>query len=113
MVQALVVFILWWWFSHQVMSSSCDPMDCSPPASSVHGILQAKILKWFAIPSPGDLPDQGIEPGSPALEADSSPTELLGKPFLSCMKVHIYDGFYWGVDFSNIYSMYSWILNKT
>ena len=32
------------------------------------------------IPSPGDLPDPGIEPGSPALQADSLPTELLGKP---------------------------------
>ena len=27
----------------------CDPMDCSPPGSSVHGILQAKILEWVAI----------------------------------------------------------------
>ena len=34
-------------------------------------------------PSPGDLPDPGIEPGSPALQADSLPTELLGKPSLS------------------------------
>ena len=29
----------------------CDPMDCSPPSSSVHGILQARILKWVAMPS--------------------------------------------------------------
>ena len=29
----------------------CDPMDCSPPGSSVHGILQARILEWFAMPS--------------------------------------------------------------
>ena len=29
----------------------CDPMDCSPPGSSVHGILQARILEWVAIPS--------------------------------------------------------------
>ena len=28
----------------------CDPMDCSPPASSVHGILQARILEWIALP---------------------------------------------------------------
>ena len=28
----------------------CDPMDCSPPGSSVHGILQAKILEWVVIP---------------------------------------------------------------
>ena len=29
----------------------CDPMDCNPPGSSVHGILQARILEWVAIPS--------------------------------------------------------------
>ena len=28
----------------------CDPMDCSPPGSSVHGILQARMLEWVAIP---------------------------------------------------------------
>ena len=28
----------------------CDPMDCSPPVSSVHGILQARILEWVVIP---------------------------------------------------------------
>ena len=33
----------WWlWFSHQVVSDSCDPMDCSPPGSSVHGIFPGK-----------------------------------------------------------------------
>ena len=31
--------------------SLCDPMDCSPPGSSVHGILQARILEWVAMPS--------------------------------------------------------------
>ena len=51
-------------------------MDCSPPGSSVHRILQARILEWVAFPSPGDLPDPGIEPGSPSLQADS----LLSKP---------------------------------
>ena len=28
----------------------CDPMDCSPPGSSVHSVLQARILEWVAIP---------------------------------------------------------------
>ena len=37
-----------WWFSPSVMSDSCDPMDCSLPASSVHGIFQARILDWVA-----------------------------------------------------------------
>ena len=45
----------------------CNPMDCSLPGSSVHGIFQARILEWVAISSPGDLPDPGIEPRSPTL----------------------------------------------
>ena len=39
----------------------CDPVDCSPPGSSVHGILQTRVLEWVAISYPGDLPDPGIE----------------------------------------------------
>ena len=53
-------------------------MDCSPPVSSVHEILQAKILEQVAI-SPGDLPNPGIEPRSLALQADSLPFEPPGK----------------------------------
>ena len=45
----------------------CDPMDYRPPCSSVHGILQVRILEWIAIPFSRDLPNPGIEPGSPAL----------------------------------------------
>ena len=56
-----------------------DPMDCSPPGSSVHGILQARVLEWVAIPSSGDLPNPGIEPWFPALQADSLPSEPPGK----------------------------------
>ena len=47
----------------------CDPMDSSLPGSSVHGILQARILEWVAFPSLGDLPNPGIEPRSPELQA--------------------------------------------
>ena len=39
----------------------CDPMDCSPPGSSVHGILQARILEWVTMPPPGDLPNPGTK----------------------------------------------------
>ena len=61
---------------------------CSLPGFSVHGILQARILESVATPSPGDLPDPGIKPGYPALQADSLPSELPGRPcFLN--------GFYW------------------
>ena len=55
-------------------------MDCSLPGSFVRGILQAGIPEWVAIPSPGDLPNFGIEPGSPALLTDSLPSEPQGKP---------------------------------
>ena len=59
----------------------CNPMDCGLPGSSVHGILQARILKWVAIPFSGDLCDPGVEPRSPTLQTDSLPTELRGKPW--------------------------------
>ena len=62
------------------MSSSCEPMDCSLPGSSVHGILQARILKGVAISFSRDFPYPAIDPGSPALQVDSLPNELSGKP---------------------------------
>ena len=58
------------------------PWTVAYPGSSVHGILQAGILEWVAIPFSGDLPDPGIEHKSPALQADSLPSEPPGKPFL-------------------------------
>ena len=42
----------------------CDPMDCSPPGSSVHGILQARILEWVAIPFSRRSSHPGIKPES-------------------------------------------------
>ena len=54
-------------------------MDCSPPASSIHGIFQAKYWSELPYPSPEDLPDPGIEPGSPALRRDALPSEPPGK----------------------------------
>ena len=65
------------------MSDSLRPMDHSLLGSSVHGILQARILKWVAVPPPGHLPNPGIEPvtlASPALQAGSLPTEPSEKP---------------------------------
>ena len=58
----------------------CGPMDYSPPGSSVHGILQARMLEGVAIPSSGDLPNPGIEPRSLALQADSISSEPPEKP---------------------------------
>ena len=40
----------------------CDPMDCSPPGSSVHGLVQVRILSALPFPPSGDLPDLGIKP---------------------------------------------------
>ena len=47
---------------------------------TVHGILQARILEWAAIPSPRDLPNPGIKPQSPTLQVDYLPAEAPGKP---------------------------------
>ena len=59
----------------------CKPMNCSPPGSSVHGILQAGTLERAAIfLPPGGRPSPVIQPGSPALLADSLPSEPPGKP---------------------------------
>ena len=58
----------------------CNATDCSPPVSSVHGILQARILECIAISFFRDLPDPGIKPGSPTLQADSLLSEPPGKP---------------------------------
>ena len=51
----------------QLCLTLCHPVDCSQPDSSVHGILQARILEWVAIPLLQEIfPTQGIEPKSPA-----------------------------------------------
>ena len=65
-----------------VLSNSLWPYGlCSPPGSSVHGISQAKILEWAAVhPAPGDVPNPGIKPTSPALADGFFPTEPPGKP---------------------------------
>ena len=53
--------------SLQSCPALCNAMDRSLPRSSVCGILQARILEQVPFPPPGDLPDPGIEPTSPAL----------------------------------------------
>ena len=69
--------------SLQSCPTLCDPMDCSLPSSSVHGIFQARVLEWVAIPSPGDLPNPGIKPmslASPVLADGFFTAEPPGKP---------------------------------
>ena len=82
--------MFWWCFKNKkvkvLLAHSCptlwDPMDCSTPGSSVHGILQTRILQARVLesfPSLGDLPDPGMIPGSPALQANSLLSKLPGK----------------------------------
>ena len=54
----------------------CDPMDCSLPGSSVHGILQQEDWCGLPFPPPRDLPDPGTEPTSTALAGGFFTTEL-------------------------------------
>ena len=55
------------WFpkyvSFSVLSDSLQPTDCNPPSSSVHGVLQTRIVEWVAIPFSRGLPDSRIKPG--------------------------------------------------
>ena len=55
-------------------------MDCSPPGSSVHGFSGQEYWSGLPFPSPGDLPDSGIEPRSPALHIDALLSEPPEKP---------------------------------
>ena len=63
--------------SCSISPTLCNPIDYSLPGSSVCGISQVRILEWVAVSFSGDLPNLGIEPGSPALQADALPSEPL------------------------------------
>ena len=62
-------------------------MDWSPPGSSSS---QARILEWVAIPSPGDLPDPGIEAVSPSLQVDSLPLRYQEVKVMSLSHVQLF-----------------------
>ena len=74
-----------------IMSDSCDPMDCSPPGFSIHGISQA-YWTGLQFPPPGNLADPGFKPASPvspALQSGFLTTGLPGKSpiigiFINC-----------------------------
>ena len=68
------------WCAAQSCPTLCDPMNCSLPGSSVHGILQAGILKWVAISFSRGSSWPGIAPEPPALWKESSPSEPQGSP---------------------------------
>ena len=65
----------------QLCLTLCNSMDCAPPASSVHGVLQVRTLEQVSCFSPGDLPNPGMEPTSPvspAWQEGSLPAEPQG-----------------------------------
>ena len=73
----------------QLCPTLCDPMDSSPPGSSVHRASQVRILEWVAISFSRDLLDPGIEPQSPALKVDallSGPRWKMG-PNNPCLQI--------------------------
>ena len=72
-----MLYILYYVLKVKVIQSC--PALCDPKDYTFHGILQARILEWVAFPSPGDLPNPGIKPRSPSLQADSLPAEPQGK----------------------------------
>ena len=65
--------------SGSFLSMLCDPMDYSPPGSLSMEFSRQEYC-GLPLPSPGDLPDLGIEPRSLALQADSLLSEPPGKP---------------------------------
>ena len=73
---SLVVYVCVYMLVSQLCPTLCDPMDSSPPGSSVHRASQVRILEWVAISFSRDLLDPGIEPQSPALKVDA----LLSEP---------------------------------
>ena len=62
----------------------CNPMDYRPPLSM--GFSRQERWSGLPFPSPGDLPNPGIEPGSPALQADTLSSEPPGKPYVDLKK---------------------------
>ena len=69
----------------------CDPLDCGSPGSSVHGILQARILEWVSMPSSrGIFPTQGPNPCLLHLlqwQVGSLPRALPGKPIYILLQI--------------------------
>ena len=73
------------YFSHKVKSLSCVQLFATPWTVAYQTPLSLGFSRqWYwsglPFPSPGDLPDPGIKPGSPTLQADALPSEPPGKP---------------------------------
>ena len=72
---------------NQLCLTLCNPMDCSPPGSSIHGVLQARILEWVAMPSSRRSSQPEIKTKSPTLQADFNAILLHHTLFL-CFLTH-------------------------
>ena len=66
--------------SAQFCLTLCDPIDYSPPGSSVRELSRQEYWSGWQFPTPGDLSNPGTEPRSPSLQADSLPAEPPGSP---------------------------------
>ena len=64
----------------QLFLTLCDPLDCNPSGSSVHGILQARLLEWFVMPSSRGSSQPRGQTQVSTLQAYSWPSEPPGKP---------------------------------
>ena len=69
-----------WKMKVKSSSTLCGPVDYSPPGSSVHGIVQARVLEWVSISFSRVSSRLRDGNGSPPLQADALPTEPPGKP---------------------------------
>ena len=67
----------------QSYQTLCNPVDCSPPGSSVMGILQARILEWVTMPSSRGCSQPVIKPRFSVLQADSLPSEPPGGIYIT------------------------------
>ena len=91
----------WKWLSLSCVWLLVTPwtVACQSLEFSIYGILQERTLEWVAVPSPRDLPGPGIEPRSPALQADSLPSEplqiKLGRKRNSFLVIPIYGKWKW------------------
>ena len=75
------IYVLCYAKLHQSCPALCDPMDCNPPGSSVHGTLQAITLEWAAISSSRGCP-QPRDQTRVCIAGRFFTTEPLGSPFL-------------------------------
>ena len=92
----------------------CNPMDCSLPASSVHGISQARTLEWLPFPLP-EVPTQGLNSSLlclPHCQVDSLPLSHLGSPLMflgnaklysnTVISIYTFKKSFWGCQSSHI-----------